>query len=159
MRIVPRNHAEVVTLDRESAEALWNVHILLEGYSIRLLAEVATEEDVGAFTEFADRCHEPVEAGDLAATFEADSAFHLDIARRCGNRFVFELLHTLSPLIQFHGTLYRTNTREILPDSQRHYEIIAAIKNHDRDRSEDLLKKHVREDEHHRTRALRNTAP
>jgi DNA-binding GntR family transcriptional regulator len=146
--IVPRSHAEVVSLDRESAYGLWDVRILLEAYAIARLARTATQEDVDALTDVAHRCDDAAEADDMASTFEIDNEFHLQIAQRCGNSHVFDLLNTMSAKIQLHRTTFCTDIAQVRQDIKKHYPIIEAVKRHDSEQAESLLTAHIRQGEH-----------
>lgn len=148
VRIVPRSHAEVVSMNPASAKSLWEVRILLERHAVMALATNATEDDIEAMTRIADECQRVADKGDIAMTFELDNEFHLEIARRCGNEHVYELLSTLSGKIHLHRTTYCTDIDQIRKDIRRHYDIIRALESHDVDRSISLLTNHISDGEH-----------
>jgi DNA-binding GntR family transcriptional regulator len=147
VRIVPRSHAEVVRLDEADARQLWQVRLELEGLSVRLLSAKATAEDCRAIRGFAETCQDAADEGDIASTFDADNLFHLEIAKRSGNHYVFDVLKTLSAKIHLHRTTNCTDIDKIRGDIRVHFALVDALCAGDSEQATQLMSEHIRRSE------------
>ena len=55
------------------------------------MTDCGTDEDFRALELMAQECNALIDEGDIAATFEKESLLHLEIARRTGNRHLYEI--------------------------------------------------------------------
>lgn len=143
VRIVPHSHAEVVRLDPVDAGHIGEVRLHLECLAVRRLAGTASDADIAELRRLEALCSASARGTDIAAVFEADNGLHLEIARRCGNPYVREILQDLSVKIN----LLRTTTCVRLSDIRRHVRwharIVQAIEAHDPEGAEAAMRDHI----------------
>ncbi len=94
---IPRKGARVIRMDLESVRMLCQVREILECGIVRIVAENHTEQQIAVLRASVERMERAFEEIDSDAYFEADSAFHRDLARLTGN----------PRLATIHGTIYR----------------------------------------------------
>ena len=141
--IKPRSYAEVVKINTEEADQIAVVRGQLEILAVRLLAEKAGEEDGQALRRAAKECIELLAQGDVAGFFEKDSEFHLEIARRSGNRYLAELMEQLDPKVQLFRLARCTTTKKIKANAMFHDKIVEAICRNDVSGAAKLIEQHV----------------
>ena len=139
----PRSYAVVVDLDPREAEHVAQVRAQLEALAVSLLAESGTEEDFSVLEKLAQECHEQVEKGDLAGTFEKDSQLHLEIAKRTGNRHLYEIFEKIDAKVQLLRLVVHLPVEELQMFIGQHRDIIEALKRHDKSAAESLMKTHI----------------
>ena len=104
IKIVPQSHAEVVKLDSNDAEKIYEVRMFLEILATNLLAKKSTEKDYKELLKIAESCEKYADKKDIANTFLKDSNLHLEIAKRSGNQYAYEILRNLDVKIQLLRT-------------------------------------------------------
>ena len=143
VRRKPRSYAEVISLSEAEADQVMSVRIELEALSIRLLATTATQKDVQALTDVAEKCYRALESGSVAETFEMDSFFHLEIAQRSGNVILAELMERLDAKVQLVRLMRCSTPKTINQNIHVHDKIIAAIASNDSTQAEALMREHI----------------
>jgi DNA-binding GntR family transcriptional regulator len=143
VHIKPRCYAEVVRMADEEVDQIAQVRAQVEGLSARLLAERATAEDCAALRVHAAACMRLLEGGDMGAAFEEDSELHLDIARRCANPYVFDIMQRFDARIQL-ARMVRCGTHEhVLSAVKEHDVLLDAFERNAAGEAEELMKRHV----------------
>lgn len=143
VRIKPRSFAQVEQITIAEARQVAEVRAQLEALAARRLAARATAEDVRALKERADRCAARLAAGDRAKAFEADSAFHLEIAARCGNPFLHETLQRLDAFVMLYRLTFCRTLESVAGNVKLHARIISAIARHDADAAGKMVTEHA----------------
>lgn len=143
IRIKPRSHAVVVALDPREAGQLAVIRSQLETLAVALLTDCGTEEDFRALDLLAQECNALIAEGDIAATFEKDSFLHLEIARRTGNRHLYEIYEKLDAKIQLLRLVLRLPLEKLKQYVGHHDEIIHLMKRRDKESAVRLMKHHV----------------
>jgi DNA-binding GntR family transcriptional regulator len=143
IRIKPRSHAVVVALDPREAGQLAVIRSQLETLAVALLTDCGTEEDFRALDLLAQECNALIAEGDIAATFEKDSFLHLEIARRTGNRHLYEIYEKLDAKIQLLRLVLRLPLEKLKRYVGHHDEIIHLMKRRDKESAVALMKHHV----------------
>ena len=143
VRLKPRSYAEVISLSEAEADQVMSVRIELEALSIRLLATKATQKDVQALTEVAEKCYRALESGSVAETFEMDSFFHLEIAQRSGNGILSDLMERLDAKVQLVRLMRCSTPETINQNIHVHDKIIEAISANDSAQAEALMREHI----------------
>ena len=143
VQLKPRSYAEVISLSEEEAEQVAEVREQLEGLAVCHLAEKATGEDVQVLTALAEKCYRLLESGNVAETFETDSQFHLEIAKRSGNGILIELVERLDAKVQLVRLMRCSTPETIHQNIHVHDKIIAAIAANDSKLAEMLMRDHV----------------
>jgi len=144
INIKPRSYAEVVKINTDEADQIAAVRGQLEILAVRLLAEKATEEDGKALKKAAKDCVELLAQGNIAGFFEKDSEFHLEIARRCGNRYLVELMEQLDPKVQLFRLARCTTAKKIKANAMFHDKIVEAVCRNNVPAAVKLIEQHVR---------------
>jgi DNA-binding GntR family transcriptional regulator len=143
VRLKARSYAEVIQIDLEEGKDISQVRARLECLAAGLLAERATEDDVAALRKLAKECKANLKRGQLAGIFEKDSALHLEIAARSGNRVLLELTERLDAKVQLLR-LATCKTRSAIKNHiSLHDPLIDAIAKHDARKAEALMERHV----------------
>lgn len=143
IRIKPRAYAEVVALEPEEAGQISVIRSQLETLAVGLLADCGKAEDFEALERLAKECNGFISAGDFGSTFEKDSQLHLEIARRTGNRHLYEICEKLDAKIQLLRLVLRLPLEKVKVYVRHHEDIIAAMKRRDKELAVSLMKHHV----------------
>lgn len=143
IRIKPRSHAEVVSLAPQEAGQIAVIRSQLETLAVSLLADCGTKKDFRELELLAKECNGLIAEGDIASTFEKDSLLHLEIARRTGNRHLYEIYEKLDAKVQLLRLVLRLPLEKLKLYVRHHDEIIHAMKLHDKESAVALMKRHV----------------
>jgi DNA-binding GntR family transcriptional regulator len=81
--------------------------------------------------------------GDIAAAFEKDSLLHLEIARRTGNRHLYQICEKLDAKVQLLRLVLRIPLKKLKLYIRHHDEIINAMKRRDGESAIALMKHHI----------------
>ena len=143
VRIKPRAYAEVVSLRPEEAEDVASLRAALEVFAVGLLAERGSDEDFDALQQLVDACRSCVESGEVAATFENDSSFHLEIAKRTGNRHLYELSERLDAKVQLLRLVLHLPMDRLTMFVGQHDQIMEALRARDAEQARLLMRRHI----------------
>jgi DNA-binding GntR family transcriptional regulator len=88
------------------------------------------------------------ESGHSGDAFEADGLFHLEIAKRCGNPYIYSILKNLEAKIQLIRIM-NCSIKIMISDIKIHTQIIDAIERRDSRAAYTLMQKHVGDFIHH----------
>ncbi len=143
IQIKPRSYAVVVALEPHEAGQLAIIRSQLEILSVGLLTDCGTNEDFNELDELARECNTLIAAGDIATTFEKDSRLHLEIARRTGNRHLYEIFERLDAKIQLLRLVLRLPLKKLKLYVKHHDDIIAAMQRGDKELAVTLMQHHI----------------
>jgi DNA-binding GntR family transcriptional regulator len=143
IKIKPRSFAEVVKLDPQEAEQLARVRARLETLAVEVLAECGVEEDFAILEHLAKECEALLATGDLASTFEKDSQFHLEIAKRTGNQHLYEIFEKIDAKMQLLRLVLHLPVKELTQFIGQHEPLVHHMKVHDKEAAVRLMTKHV----------------
>jgi DNA-binding GntR family transcriptional regulator len=143
IQIKPRSYAEVVALEPHEAVQLAVIRSQLETLAVSLLADCGTEEDFRELDLLAKECNALIAEGDIATTFEKDSLLHLEIARRTGNRHLYEICEKLDAKIQLLRLVLSIPLEKLKVYVKHHDAIINAMKRRNKESAIALMKHHV----------------
>lgn len=142
----PRSYAEVVTLTADEARQIAEIRVHLEELVTRSFMERATEEDFRAVREIAEDVQQRTDDGDLAGSLEQDSALHLEMARRCGNKYLYEIVEKLDARVQLLRLNQRLDTTQLNQYTRQHLIMIDAMQQGDRKLVSSILNSHIMHD-------------
>ena len=142
VKINPRSQATVVEISPEEALYIGEVRSVIETLATRLLATKAEPGDIKSLEEIAKKCVNAAKGGNSGETFEADGFFHLEIAKRCGNPYIYSIFKNLEAKIQLIRIM-NCGLKNQRSDIQIHSSIIEAIANHDPKAASSLMQKHI----------------
>jgi DNA-binding GntR family transcriptional regulator len=143
IQIKPRSHAEVVALEPREAGQLAAIRSQLETLAVSLLTDCGTDEDFRALDIMAQECNALIAEGDIAATFEKDSLLHLEIARRTGNRHLYEIYEKLDAKVQLLRLVLMLPLEKLKLYIQHHDEIINSMRRRDKESAVARMRHHV----------------
>lgn len=143
IQIKPRSYAVVVALEPREAGQLAVIRSQLETLAVSLLTDCGTDEDFRELDLLAQKCNALIADGDIAATFEKDSLWHLEIARRTGNRHLYDIYEKLDAKIQLLRLVLRLPLEKLKSYVKHHDEIINSMKRRDKESAIALMKYHV----------------
>ena len=139
-----RSHVEVVSLHSdEEARKIARVRACVEGLAARMLAESATEEDCVALWKLVEACERSVASGDLAKAFESDSQLHLEMARRTGNEYLYDIMERLDAKVQLCRISRCLTIDKTGRDIKAHRAIVTAICEGDGEQAASLMEAHA----------------
>lgn len=137
--------ARVMTLDESDVVALGDLRELLEAEGIR----VAMRRDHKALGEALKALVEigqvALDKGDVESFTRADNAFHLEIFRRCGNKYLEQTFERIAPRIQAIRSRLARDRDRIQVSHERHHQIVEKILADDADAAVDVMTSHIRE--------------
>ena len=143
IQMKPRSYAVVVALEPREAVQLAVIRAQLETLAVGLLSDCGADEDFRALDLLAQECNALIAEGDIAGAFEKDSLFHLEIARRTGNRHLYDIYEKLDAKIQLLRLVLRLPKEKLILYIRHHDEIIGLMKRGDKEPAVALMKHHV----------------
>jgi DNA-binding GntR family transcriptional regulator len=143
VRIRPRNGAVVRSLSRNEFIEAYQVREALETFALRLAVPRLTAVDHQTLEELIDRMAEQAAAGDIAAFFGTNTAFHEALVEGSGNRKLSENYRQLARQLG----RYRMRSLALRGNLQRsiteHRQLLNAIRAKETDRAVELLSEHI----------------
>jgi DNA-binding GntR family transcriptional regulator len=128
LEIVPRHGARISALSPTDMRDIYEVLTSLEPSAAELLARRRpSADDLADLSQACTAMEEALQVPDLKAWAAADEAFHRNLAERCGNRRLFEMIMTVWD--QSHRARMFTLSLRALPvqSTREHRVILDAI--------------------------------
>jgi DNA-binding GntR family transcriptional regulator len=142
--ITPRHGLYVADVNVPDLEQLSEMRLTVEGLSARLAAQRATEDDIVILEALRqEQASTPVE--DRRRLFDIDHKFHQAVARSAHNKYLADSLERLFGLSQRLWYLALPNLGFLPGSVEKHLELVQAIKNHNGDEAERIMRQHVHE--------------
>jgi len=145
IHLEPRSYSIVLDLAPEEATQIARVRAQLERLSVELLTEKGAAEDFDALDRLAQECDKLLATGDLASTFEKDSQLHLEIARRTGNRHLYEIFEKIDAKMQLLRLILRLPLKQLHTFIGQHQELIRHMRQHNVEQAVALIHCHIME--------------
>ena len=142
VKMNPHSQATVVEIGPEEASYIGEVRSVIETLAARLLAKKASSQDIADIEAIVYKCDIAAKSGNSGEAFEADGMFHLEIAKRCGNPYIYSILKNLDGKIQLIRIM-SCNQKALLSDIKIHLRILDAIANRDPKSAASLMRKHI----------------
>ncbi len=139
----PRSATQVASLAPAEAEDVSHVRAALEVAGVRLLIDRASDEDIDDLEALAGKCQTALDRGDIAETFERDSEFHIEIARRSKNRHLLDQYVRMDAKVQLLRLVLHLPPQYLRIFVSQHAPLLAAIRTRDTDRAVALMERHV----------------
>lgn len=140
---VPNRGAQVRSYTAEEVNELYVLRALLETEAARLIPLPLPAADLSEIRAI-QRAHDAaVEAGDFAAIFRANHAFHRKLFSCCGNRFLAHAIEAASERAHGIRFLVLTSAPEREKARRQHHAMIAALTAGDREALVDLCRDHL----------------
>ena len=158
VRRTPRLGVRVVDFGREELEQLFRVREALEGMAARLAAEHIGNDDLEQLAVLLDRhAQQPaLAAGQVYVQKSHDEDFHFVIARaaRCP-QIERLLLNEVYYQLRLHRLKSSTQPGRAQAALQEHHEILSALQSRDPNRSEEAMRRHIRNARYNALAAVR----
>lgn len=140
----PRSRAEVIQFEgKHEARKLALVRARIEALVVELLAESANQSDCLGLRDVMITCEDSLASGDVAEIFERDSALHLEMARRTGNQYLYDILERLDAKIQLYRISTCVTLEKITEDVRQHRHILDAICEGNAQKAVALMDSHI----------------
>lgn len=140
VEMLPRRGAHVRRYSHKELLDIYDIRCRLEPLAARDAAMNATEQDIEGLGRVLDAFDAAVKDGDQQRLKRTDYEFHMELLRCCGNRFLFDMLATITIIVI-------SNTKGLLKPAadscQEHRLVLEAIRQRDPDRAEALLFQHI----------------
>ena len=140
----PRRGAVVRSLSKEEFLELYQVREALEMVAVRLAVPRLGAEDVAALEELVATMAAHAERDEVAAFFEANSAFHVRLVEASGNAKLLELYEQLLAQLGRYRLRSLTLRGNLGRSVGEHAAILRAAKRGDADRAAHLMSEHIR---------------
>lgn len=134
------NQKRVVNPSSVDLQNIFQVRILLEGFSARCAATYMSEETLGRLHD----CITIARSGTIEETMKANKEFHDIIVQSSNNPQMIDIIDRMSSIIYLFRKTVVYHKRPFLIDE--HQEIYDAISAHDGDRAERLMQEHLQAD-------------
>ncbi|MBJ3763797.1 Ldh family oxidoreductase [Maribius pontilimi] len=144
----PNRSARVIQLTAQDMAELAHLREMLEIDGLRLAMAGDPAALAAALDAQVQAGAAAMEAGDTEAFSRSDNAFHLEIFRLCGNRYLDQTFRQFAPRIQAMRSRLARERDRIRASHATHTAIVAAVRSGDADRAMGLLRDHVRENAH-----------
>lgn len=141
----PRSYAVVVELDPQEAAQVAQVRAQLEILSVRQLTETGTPKDFDELELIAQACEDALHAGDIATAFEKDSQFHLEIARRTGNRHLCEVFEKIDAKMQLLRLVLHLPLKDLNRFISYHQPLLQHMRARNAQEAEEVMERHILE--------------
>ncbi|MFW5768841.1 MAG: GntR family transcriptional regulator [Spirochaetota bacterium] len=145
IHIFPRKHAEVVQVGPEDKKRISELRIQLDTLSVRLLCGKMTEEQHAELKGIAEKGDAFAAEGNIARSFEMDSAFHCKMAEFSGNDYLYNFVKTLDLKVQLIRNIVPLDLDEIREGISVHTDIADLIFAGKCVEAEELVRKHLAE--------------
>jgi LDH2 family malate/lactate/ureidoglycolate dehydrogenase len=151
--------ARVMTLDEKDVADLGHLREMIEAEGMRLAIERDRAALANALEELVRNGAAALEKHDIESFSRSDNAFHREIFRHCGNRYLSQTFEHVAPRIQaMRSRLARERARMQVSHAD-HAAIVEALRAGDSGRALDLLRAHVRENVRAYAESLHPAAP
>lgn len=143
----------------EEMEEIFEIRAILEGYALRSVCQVITEEEIEKLDQFVDKAESALEKQKREDVFQYNTEFH-DAIHSCLSHKT--RLVSLMVDMRKYVLRYRKNTLDYLNGARRsldgHKKLILALKLKDPGLCEQMMREHVREAKEDAIQSILNSA-
>jgi DNA-binding GntR family transcriptional regulator len=137
---LPRRGTHVRGYSHKELIDIYDIRCRLEPLAARDAAINATSEDIEGLARLLEAFDEAAKSNDPQALKRTDYEFHMELLRCCGNRFLFDMLATITIIVI-------SNTKSLLKPGERsnreHHLLLEALRARDPDRAERVMFDHI----------------
>jgi GntR family transcriptional repressor for pyruvate dehydrogenase complex len=141
--------------DRYSERDIFETRYTLEGYTARLAALRASDEDIAALRSRIEGMKRAARERDLVGFAEMDFAFHHHLVRMSDNQVVAQTLRILKEAMKESQRLPLADISGLWEPIHEHERIVEAIRQHDPDGAAYLMQLHITRAAHRAKISLR----
>jgi len=140
----PFKGASVRKLTIEDVQELFQIREALEGVVARLAAESLDEAQLPLIEKNCTLLAKHGQTGDSQAFFETAREFHWILLRGVHNHRIQEILANIRDQLSVVRKYLLNNPDKVAADLQDHPRILTAIRRHDPDEAEQIMRRHIR---------------
>lgn len=129
--------------DRQLDE-ITELRALIEVPTVARLAETIEPAQVSKLEPLAAKICEAAVAGDLIGYIEIDRQFHIALLECSGNRRLVDVVNELRGQTRLYGLSKLVREHRLIRSAEEHLELLDALRAHDRERSEEIMRRHIR---------------
>jgi len=116
---------------------------MIESYIIERLVDFTAEQDLKELDDSMKQMRKYAGTNDIYGFLEADKAFHMNLVRRYGNRFLVSIMENIRDLIAIFGRKALASPGRIHEVIKEHQEIIQALKQKNKQKAAESIKYHL----------------
>jgi DNA-binding GntR family transcriptional regulator len=143
VRLEPRRGCFVNELSEHDLDEIFPLMALLEGRCAYEAARNATEQDLETLDVLHRQLADYARAGDIDAYYETNYQIHEAIQRLAGNRWLSGLIGDLRKVLRLSRHKSLTLPGRIAESCAEHLSVFAALKAHDPEGAEAMMKTHL----------------
>jgi DNA-binding GntR family transcriptional regulator len=133
----------VTEVSEEELRELGEVRVMLEAPPMRRLAGTLSAEFVAELEALAERIVSAGREGRFEDYLEADTAFHLALLERAGNRHLVRLVRELRQQTRLVGLVNLSESDALVASSLEHAELVRLLVAGDGEGAEALMRRHI----------------
>jgi DNA-binding GntR family transcriptional regulator len=139
----PRLGLEIVRIEDSDVAEIRCLRAELESFALRLAVPRLADQDIAGLEASQRRCEELLGSDNRLDVFRRDSAFHLEIARLSGNRYLHETLQRLDAKVLLCRMLLCRTADKIRSTVEYHRTILDAIRRRDAAGACQAMRRHI----------------
>ena len=116
---------------------------MIESYIIAQLVDSSIELNLSQLDEIMIQMKDCADNGDIYGFLETDKAFHMNLIRRYGNRFLTSIMENIRDLIAIFGRKALASPGRIHEVIAEHQKIIQALKQKSKQKAVESIKYHL----------------
>ena len=116
---------------------------MIESYIIEQLVDSSVELGLNELDEIMNQMKNYADKGDIYGFLETDKAFHMNLIRRYGNRFLISIMDNIRDLIAIFGRKALAGPGRIHEVIKEHREILQALKQKNKQKAAESMKYHL----------------
>lgn len=141
----PNIGARIIGFSTTQMMEIYQIRESMEGMAARLAAENMTEEEIRRLSKILERHKQELSDQHNTLQYEVDLDFHFCIIQGSKNqRLIRMLCQDLYDLVQFYRFRLKSGFSRTEQAFQEHNQIVSAIKRHDGEMAETLMRHHIR---------------
>jgi DNA-binding GntR family transcriptional regulator len=134
----------ITEMTDQQLDEITELRALIEVPTVARLAETIDPAEVAELRPLAEEICQAANAGDLIGYIEADRQFHLALLELNGNRRLVEVVSELRGQTRLYGLSKLVREQRLISSAEEHLEILDALGAHDRERCEEVMRRHIR---------------
>ena len=116
---------------------------MIESYIIERLVNSTADQDLEELDDSMKQMRKYADKKDTYGFLEADKAFHMNLVRRYGNRFLVSIMENIRDLIAIFGRKALASPGRIHQVIEEHQEIIQALEQKNKQKAAESIKYHL----------------
>lgn len=133
----------VKSLSKDDVEETFGIRAILESYAAFLATERITDVLIDKLEQSIDESREALASGDMEKLMQHNTQFHEIIYKAAGSPKLYSLINTFRDFISRYRRPLLANPDYAGVSLKDHVEMVAAMRERDKEKVENLVKKHI----------------